>query len=385
MASATRCDHRAPPCTPAVVHGGMVVAPVAPSGLDDLFAELDAASAKLRAEDMGGGREYTGPRIPHIEDAYLSTPVWRPPIVTAAKREAAALIETGYRVKPAFCVTTRPDGEFSPPGILKPRVLDTLEASRVLEPDRNFRRPPGFKGYRGHPGGDMPQTHDDMCSDQHRNWLDGHYAQRDAHLYPAYTALQRADAVTGKLADTKWRMQTCGTAEMRAVHQEQVAKLEKTLAKAKSDPALVTRAGTPEGHFKHLHRFAGPERAGQNFQQATPWQAVTEERQIKARGSKPSGSTVELAGTRIAAAFLATMVCATPLPRLNASTSAPILNATFRPGGKGSDARPPTGIRPPTGAFGTSRAQSAARPTTGALAGAGNALLGGHRVAAVRR
>lgn len=356
---------------------------MATSGMEDLFAQLDAASSKLRAEDAACGREYTGPRIPHIEDAYLSRPAWRPPVVTAAFREAQALFEAGRRSQASFCSGARVEGEFSQAGLLKPKYLDTLEASRVLQPDRNFSKPNGYKGYRGQSGGEMPATSDDMCSEQHRNWLGGHYVQREAHLHPMHHALKRADRIEEEIERTTDALKCSGNEEEKHTLRVKTEGLEKKLAKAKSDPALVNRTGTPEGHFKHMYGWAGSDRAGDTFQQKAPWQALAEGRElVAAKGTaprradlKPNSAAFQKTQMAAGPSYLPAVTAAAFGPRLTESHSLPSFGATAAATHKAVAARPPTGTRPPTGAFGTSRVGSPARPRTGALANVGKGVL----------
>lgn len=338
--------------------------------LADLFAQLDAASAALREEERSCGREKTGPRVPHIEDAFLASETWRPPLWKAAQADAKALFEAGHRQKPAFVSTARQVGEFSSPGFLPPKIVDGWVATRVMQPTRTFSCPKGFKGYAGSVGTDLPQPNDDMCSEQHRTWLDKHYVQRDAHLYPAYTALERVDRIQEAMAKS----------ELEG-NRTQTEALQKRLVKAQSDPALSMHSIAPEGVVKHLYSFAGPDRAGNSFQQSYPWQAVTEERELfrqrlashgaraaggaaslrpEPRGQGPATTTGTAPGAALAGASRAAAASGT-----SSRSPAP---ATPLP------ARPPTG-RPPTGAMGTSGVDM--RPRTGNrnLMGTGTAVL----------
>lgn len=366
------------------------------AGLQDLFAQLDAASATLRAQDYAAGRPgLTMSSLPRVTDGYLASPGWRPPIVTQAKKEAQELYASGHRHKPSFCTTTRAAGEFSSTGMLKGQALDHWESLRVMQPDRVFNNPKGHRGYCPRPGAEFPAPQDGMCSEMHRNWLQGHYAQRARHLHPVDVAVKRVEQLRSALKENDDAIKCAWSDEERSELVAKAEKLEKRLAKAESDPVLV-RVPTPDGHVRHLRKFAGPERAGKTFQQSAPWQALTEERELLNRGTgtlRRSASTralpalpqapkgdltqqLQRAKDHVAQleAALATSHSAADLrpsvPRaggLATSVSAGALPAAA--------ARPTTG-RPPTGAFGTSRAYPTARPQTGArLAGAGAAAV----------
>lgn len=369
-------------------------------GLDDLFAQLDAASTALREQDRTCGRERSDMGIlPRVTDTYLASETWRPPTWATAKKEAHELFVAGHRHKPTFCATAQCNTEFSSPGIVRGKILDSWTASRVTQPDKVSNNPKGYRGYCAMPGREMPGTHDDMCSEQHRKWLDGHHVQREQHLHPVYTAVKRVTGIADQVENAKEAIKCAGSPEQRSKLQTKQSLLETRLQKAKSDPVLTTRVPTPEGRMKHLHKWEGPQKAGNSFQQSSPWQGVHEEREVIARGGVPSSTMKSVArrppqhqvGEDQAVLARQLEQARVQVASLEAALSASRSACTLAPASQGRQAlaasasagalanagpRPPTG-RPPTGAFGTSRATSPMRPRTGTrLGAAGSAVLG---------
>eukprot|EP00928_Gymnodinium_smaydae_P054170 TRINITY_DN3798_c0_g1_i1.p1 TRINITY_DN3798_c0_g1~~TRINITY_DN3798_c0_g1_i1.p1 ORF type:complete len:338 (-),score=57.32 TRINITY_DN3798_c0_g1_i1:837-1850(-) len=158
-------------------------------------------------------------------------------------------------------------------GRLKPKILHPVTAERVVQPERNYTCPDGFKHFRASPTPQPFPTYedrDDLCSEMHREWLKGHRNQRDVHLYPAYHALTQVDSLQEeqRLArDTAPPPQTA--AEVAAA-----ARLSRRIEQAKSLPAL--RLGpppVPEGELRPLRSWAPPDCRAQTrtLREATPW------------------------------------------------------------------------------------------------------------------
>lgn len=337
---------------------------VAAPGLADLFQQLDAVGEAQRQKERNiREREVS---IPHVTDAFIASKPWQPPMLNDARAEAKALFEAGHRARPSFCATARVTGEFSAREIMKPKVLSPRTAARVVQPERTYNAPKGFKPYAGGISRDVPPTHDDMCSEQHRKWLDQHYKQREKHLYPAHDALNRVEALEKSVKEHRLH---CNTAAAE--------KAQKQLAKAKSDPVLVLRPATPEYKTKHLRRWAGPEHAGGSFHKSAV--DVKEGRELTQRRQQQratqGGWRPSLPARNVgAAASSPTLTPSSAMQGGRASVSLAASSAAFPV--TSSPARPTTG-RPNTGAaMGTSGV--AWRPQTGGrgkLAGAGTAVV----------
>lgn len=332
------------------------------AGLADLFEQLNAASETQRQKERNI-RERS-PSIPRSTDAFLASKPWQPPMLNDARAEAKAMFEAGHRARPTFCSTARGLGEFSAREIMKPKVLSPRTAARVVQPDRTFNVgvPKGFKAYAGGVSRDVPPTHDDMCSEQHRKWLDQHYKQREKHLYPAHDALTRVEALEKTVKDHRLH---CNTAAAE--------KAQKQLAKAKSDPVLVLRPDTPEYKTKHLRRWAGPEHAGGNFQKSA--MDMQEDRELTLRkrqqratqgGWRPSLPARNVGGAASSPA-LSPSSAAQSRPSVSMAASAFPGTSPARP----TTGRPATGANMGTSGFGW-RPQTGGR---GKLAGVGNAVV----------
>jgi len=349
-----------------------VAPPPPPEFVSDILAQLDAGTAKLREEDATLRVKPGGfGRLPRIEDAFLAQPVWKPPSWHNAAAEAAELYANGHRVRPSFCGTSHALEEFTPFKTLKGKVLDTWTITRIGLSERSYRKPRGFAGYRSHPGGDEPPTHDGMCGQQHREWLTGHYERRAAHLRPVAHAMREVKEQEAELKRTQEALASEAVDEKtKEALKAREQSLHRRLSRTRSNPILTLRAQTPAGQHKHLRRWSmTTEKAQGTFQQTTPWQGRAEEREVDRRGYTVTramaggGCTAKLPKIRRhSASKVATMA-----PRQQAANNRTILpptkfgNATLHPN---SPLRPGSG-RPGTGAFGSSRASSPAprRPT----------------------
>mmetsp|Transcript_31440 Transcript_31440/g.57044 ORF Transcript_31440/g.57044 Transcript_31440/m.57044 type:complete len:184 (-) Transcript_31440:32-583(-) len=146
--------------------------------------------------------------------------------------------------------------QFSVPGILKPRDLDVLSAQRVFQPDRNFKRERPVLPCRG--SGDVFGNPDDkLCSRQHREWLNQHYAQRKLHLNPLVCAARRRDRIQEELDTVTYQLNflvdmDSATIDMLTASEKE---LKKKLQKASSAPVLRTRPPTPKGQVRHVESF----------------------------------------------------------------------------------------------------------------------------------
>lgn len=250
---------------------------VADDSLKGLLNQLDSVAAAARREAVP--RQISGPRVPHLEDQFLSGGAWQPPPSKKDIKEEAARAKSSYR--PPFCQYNNTAGDaFASNGRLKPCILGVWAQQRVVQPDKVFTTPKGFKGYRGHHQSEpISEPHDGMCSTQHRTWLQSHYAQRDKHLFPAYHALGKLDELQKSVPNIETlikRAPPCEAEILVRKHQ----KLKEQIVKVKSEPALRVRVPTPDGEFRHVRRWAGNDMSGTWLQKSTYGRDQDENRQI---------------------------------------------------------------------------------------------------------
>jgi hypothetical protein len=274
---------------------------------EDVLNQLDALAPKARGKLTA--------KVPHQNDTLGQG--WMPP---PPKHEVRALVSSDCtRIFKRF--TKKNGSSFSEPGNLKPNYLNLWVSDRVTQPERNYKYPKDFQPYRTHHQScPLPETTDDLLHPMHRTWLDGHFNQRERHVYPIYHAKKDVEkarealnkkaemlALTreivstpqlqqpnisaeskGKLSRAMTKMRTGralaqagGGTGMTREEELQQKKMQKRLETALSAPALRVIEPTPEYRAKHIRTWNGPEKPLRYLRSSTPWQHQDELMEMK--------------------------------------------------------------------------------------------------------
>eukprot|EP00747_Dinoflagellata_sp_TGD_P115332 gnl/TRDRNA2_/TRDRNA2_172134_c2_seq1.p1 gnl/TRDRNA2_/TRDRNA2_172134_c2~~gnl/TRDRNA2_/TRDRNA2_172134_c2_seq1.p1 ORF type:complete len:284 (-),score=52.98 gnl/TRDRNA2_/TRDRNA2_172134_c2_seq1:74-925(-) len=251
-------------------------------------------------------------------------PLWRPP---PSMESVKASIEGDPCRHFVRFTKNNSYGEFGKFERMKPKILDVWTAARAVEPERNYKYPKGFKGYRYHAQSEsIPAVSDAACSKQHRDWLQTHYVARDKHLYPVYHALERVDkaktlydknrqqreltrdlltrtrrpeedsaessqqlseAAKAGLQKAKIAVRTAAALGTANLAFEEEERDRKRLEKAKSNPVLRIHDPIPEHHVQHMRSWKGPDHPLRLLKESTPFLAREEEIQLHKLGKGP--------------------------------------------------------------------------------------------------
>jgi len=165
------------------------------SGVGDLLATLRRSTASLSpALGKSVSEGALKPSVSTSTDRF--TPSFRPPPTKAEVKEVLANDPSR-----SYSHHTRKTGsEFHAIDRLRPQVLDQWAQSRMVSPDRSNKKAPSSPKYHAIPR-DFPETHDEMCTQLHQNWLQEHRTKRDRQIHSEYHALVRVDEARNAAKD----------------------------------------------------------------------------------------------------------------------------------------------------------------------------------------
>jgi len=286
---------------------------------EDLLGQLDATAAAGREADAI--RPDKDPRIPKLE--HMLSYEWRPP---PSRDQVLQTVDAAACCR-RFDGTGKKSGDlFRKEGILKHyKDFGIWDVARVCNavPERSIKNPHGRPGLtRYHQQSEaFEEPHDKQLHYQHRDWLKGHYAQREKHLHPVYHALKKVEHLEERAKEVQQQRETTRDAMTRTqLHkpdfsQEVKAKLCKAkmsiaasrqfnklsgidtvaeaekkkkdaVSRARSVPILELKPATPRHRARHLRSWKGPDRrkawvqTDSRFVHTTPGAAQEEEREL---------------------------------------------------------------------------------------------------------
>lgn len=314
--------------TTAIQEGTMIrpatVATARPSGMEDLFKQLDAAGDARRIASAGRMTQVRGGGMPKSIDTWLADYKWKP---KPSHSEVKDMMGSSFRS--GFITYNKHIGDdvgerFTP---WKPEILDGWAAVKATQ-SRDAKRPKGTAPARfpihSNP---LPEPPDSLCVKGHQEWLEKHAVEADRKIYSVYYARKNMDRAMAKAEERNVQraiardMLTRGQLDMpdfsegvkqslakvkRVVHavgafaegsdfkaqQEANEKRqeEEMIQRAKSAPALQLRPPTPQGRVKHVVDWRSNNRHLRHLRSSTPWVEDDGMRELKAMQKASRGS-----------------------------------------------------------------------------------------------
>lgn len=253
-----------------------------PSSSEPTFDDLAQTLSKSYAERdrIGNARPPARKREDGLIQPWDTSGPWEPPPSMDDVRDMVQFVKVKFNN-----YTTVGRGQaFSGDKFLKPKVLNTWQLSRCIQPPRNYEKfivnadGEKFKPYRyrAQPS-PIPYSSTAGMGDQHRKWLEAHMKRRERDLYPVYYTMmakqRREEALDPfKIAAKRKRL------EMGLIEEKQNLAGGPAKEEAFVNPY---KDAIKAGRVKHTEVWRNSDEIPRYLGMQYPWQEVGEANECK--------------------------------------------------------------------------------------------------------